>query len=510
MAVPVVTFVGPATLTADDPIVVEVTSTPALASGVIAFTFPGIPTTELAFAGVSFTENYVRDSRAEAITDGFRYSLFRRGGWPDTPTVMVVAQNTSEERSIANHAFAPIVGLAETGVTSLVPMASAAAPEPSGSGATYRDLEWFLSLYDRIIADDYLQPMRDGNGPGYEMFRAFARTMSRCSLAVRRFEDSATLLFSEGPAFSTGVVEFYRQSFGAGAVTVLPGTVVSDELGRAFFTTAPAVFGSTDLGPVTAPVRAMLPSYQWDLPGEQLAPSGQRIPGPINLVLRLLESPDFADPSILVRNVSATAGGREGALDLNALDRGIFRAPGEGDDSLRFRARALPDVVSPAAIRRLVASYLEAYLVDWEYIETARVEYQTFYDAEDGGLGYDPNLFYYDSAENDPPFRNRWLDSNEDTRCFLIVMEPIEPIEDVGGIYDDTATVLDNLESSHHLGGRAVSAFDFVDGDGDYLQLAYDGGDDALDAVYAGLWNAIQRARPAGITVGFVLRERGS
>ena len=86
----------------------------------------------------------------------------------------------------------------------------------------------------------------------------------------------------------------------------------------------------------------------------------------------------------------------------------------------------------------------------------------------------------------------------------------IEPIEDVGGIYDDTATVLDNLESSHHLGGRAVSAFDFVDGDGDYLQLAYDGGDDALDAVYAGLWNAIQRARPAGITVGFVLRERGS
>ena len=510
MATPVFTVLGPATLTAEDAITLEVISTPALALTVLALEYPGIPTVELVWDGAAFTGPYAATSTRTVIANGFRFTVRRAPAWPDTPVLVGSAANTAGEVGTVSYAWPPLLPAPAGDTTTLVPFASAGAPDLSGSGASLRDYDWFLALYDRIFPADYLRAMKEGEGPGYELFQAFARTAARVSLAVRRFEDGATLLFSEGPAFSTGTVEFFRQNYGAGAVTVLSGSLVADAQGRPFYTTADAVFGATALGPVTAPILAAVPSYQWDVPGEMLAPSGQAVPGTITRILRLLESPDFGDPSVQVRNIAPTTGGRDGQLDLNAMDRGIFRAPGEVDDSVRFRARALPDVVSPAAIRRLVASYLEAYGAGWEYIETALPAYQTFYDAEDGGLGYDPDLFFYDDFQDDPPFRNRWLDEVENSRCFLIAMDEIEPVEETGGVYDDEALNLDNLVSDHHLGGRAVSAFDFADGEADYLTMAYDGEDAALVAVYAGLWNAIQRARPAGITVGFVLRERGS
>ena len=78
MAVPVVTFVGPATLTADDPIVVEVTSTPALASGVIAFTFPGIPTTELPSAGAGANRSRITGCTRSSSSSHQEAGLRRR------------------------------------------------------------------------------------------------------------------------------------------------------------------------------------------------------------------------------------------------------------------------------------------------------------------------------------------------------------------------------------------------------------------------------------------------
>jgi hypothetical protein len=47
-------------------------------------------------------------------------------------------------------------------------------------------------------------------------------------------------------------------------------------------------------------------------------------------------------------------GGRAGTLDIRARGRGLPRAEGEGDSSLRRRLRIVPDAVSPAGIRRAV------------------------------------------------------------------------------------------------------------------------------------------------------------
>lgn len=506
MAPPTLTLIGPATLAADDAFVLEVTSVPALVRVSVALTFPGIPTTELVANNTTFTAPYERGSSVAVIANGYRYTVRRPPAWPDTPQLIASAVNSAGETNGLVYDWPPIATVAAPALTTLVPFAASGSPALSGSGAPSRNLASLLALFDRIFPEDYLQGMKSGAGPGYELFRAFARVAERASLAVQRFEDGATFLFSEGPAFSQGTVEFYRQNAGAGAVTVRAWTMVADELGRNFFTTADAVFGGAALGPVSAPIIAAVPSYQWDLPGVMLAPSGQSVPGPITHILRLLEIPDFGDPSIQVRNITPTTGGRDGQLDLNAMDRGIFRTAGEGDDHIRYRARALPDVVTPGAIRRITAGFLDAYHIAWEFIETARPEYQTFYDAEDGGEGYDPNLFTYDDPRGDTPFFNRWLDASEDTRCFLIAMDPGEPVDDVGGQYDDAFIELTELESRHRLGGRSATIYDIADGEADYATAAYDGGDAGLDALYAGLWDAIQRARPAGVTAGFVLR----
>lgn len=60
-----------------------------------------------------------------------------------------------------------------------------------------------------------------------------------------------------------------------------------------------------------------------------------------------------ADGSITFTATDMT-GGRAGTLDLKAQGKGMPRAPGESDVSLRKRLRASPDAVTPAGILRAV------------------------------------------------------------------------------------------------------------------------------------------------------------
>lgn len=66
-------------------------ASPGLRRVLPAVHFPGIPNTELVHDGDDFTENYRDRSAREAISGGFRYTILRKDGWPDAPTLIPFA-----------------------------------------------------------------------------------------------------------------------------------------------------------------------------------------------------------------------------------------------------------------------------------------------------------------------------------------------------------------------------------------------------------------------------------
>lgn len=87
---PVVAFISPPAGHAvgkNEPIVLEVTDNKGeLAKVLITVSFANSSTTEVMFNGSSFLGAYANSSR-EAITNGWRFMLRRRGGWTGSPTV---------------------------------------------------------------------------------------------------------------------------------------------------------------------------------------------------------------------------------------------------------------------------------------------------------------------------------------------------------------------------------------------------------------------------------------
>lgn len=53
--------------------------------------FPGLPTLELVHDGEEFTPDYFANSTRTAITGGFQYTILRKNGWVDAPTLIPFA-----------------------------------------------------------------------------------------------------------------------------------------------------------------------------------------------------------------------------------------------------------------------------------------------------------------------------------------------------------------------------------------------------------------------------------
>jgi hypothetical protein len=53
--------------------------------------FPGLPILELVHDGENFTSLYEAGSTRSAIANGFQYTIFRKNGWPDAPTLIPFA-----------------------------------------------------------------------------------------------------------------------------------------------------------------------------------------------------------------------------------------------------------------------------------------------------------------------------------------------------------------------------------------------------------------------------------
>ena len=78
---------------------------------------------------------------------------------------------------------------------------------------------------------------------------------------------------------------------------------------------------------------------------------------------------DWSDLGFALQEIEAPSGGRDADLDMIAWERGITRSSNESDESLRERVSALPDVVTPGAIRRTVNRALAPYNLHGEALD---------------------------------------------------------------------------------------------------------------------------------------------
>lgn len=384
---------------------------------------------------------------------------------------------------------------------------------------SYQDL---LDLIDRLYPSHYLYPLKS-TGPGYEFIQAMARMFARVSLANETLGNDGFFLLANSGAKATGTVYLWRQAAHPDAidVTVKAGSLLTTgQGGRDFVTTADVTFLAADdytvLHAVT--IEALAVGYEYNVQGQTVTAAGETLYGPVDTVKVLIESPDYGDVTIQVRQVSATAGGKDAALDSLGMDRGVARNPGELDDSYRFRLRSLPDTISPDAVDRAVRSALEHLGAYYDHIETWDLSYQTCYDAPATtfvGSDFDPNLFAFDDTRTLVPMRNCWLDTNDYRGAFIIAADNIQPILDVGMVYYDDPNpaepVVDATAAAHGSpltgGSRAPCAYDVpVDLDFGYIQGGYDGFDLSKNAVYKGLFDVLQSIKAYGVSATIELR----
>lgn len=513
MPAPVISGVNPTSgtaITVGQSIGFTVTSGTGLLRVFVSATLPGIGITEVVHDGTSFVPAYAPASSRTAVSGGFSYAIRRAPSWPDAPTVTVYAEDTAGLETVASFAW-PLTmppPLPPPATVPSFPTTGAASQAP----VVQHDQAYFLAFFDRNFDAGWLAPLKNTPQSGYETLQAFAAVGARLSAAVANLERGNVIVYASGGSKAAGLVEFYRGTATAGAVTIAAGTIVTtSDGGRDFMTTQPAAFGPSDVGPIAVGVIAVAQGWQWNVPGTVVTARGEVLPGAIDTIksfvqldpASVLPSPTFLDGTIQVKQVADTTGGADPMLDGLGADRGMVRRSGETDPAYRLRIRTLPDTVSKDAIVRQVTAFLLPYGASAQFIETFEQDYQSCWDAATGmppGPDFD-NLFVYDDPRPAFPFANRWLDDVEFRGAFIVVVPNFPTLRDYGSPWDDTAVdVAATILPSPTNGQRALAAYDLTTTPPGGLPWCWDGFDSRKQAVYAALWELLQQLKAAGVS----------
>jgi hypothetical protein len=297
-------------------------------------------------------------------------------------------------------------------------------------------------------------------------------------------------------------------------VTVKAGTIVTTSRShRDFQTTSDAIFLPTDLGPKISNVRAVAAGWEWNVQGQVTTAAGELLAGEIDTVKFPVQDPSYGDSSIQVRQVSDIVGGVAPMLEQLCSDRGVTRQSNESDDSLRQRAKTLPQTISPDAIITTAKTFLQPVGGDSTLIEPWSLNYQTCWDAPTSiaviyppntpsNIKFDTNTFIFDDPRPPVPFMNRWLDESDVAGTFILLVSNLVTINELGMAFDDPA--VDSLTLQSIAGIRAFPAFDVVQ-TSIITEPFLDGVDTEHDAVYSGLYQLMQVIKAAGIKASFEL-----
>lgn len=358
------------------------------------------------------------------------------------------------------------------------------------------DQTYFLGILDNSYPLEYIVGLKRTQNSGYEQFQGAAKVAERTSIAIGHFECDSFVISAEGGQKATGIIEVWKTD--PSAFTLLRGTKVSTIDGREFVTTEDIVFDGIDPGPFSVGIEAVTTGYEYNTQGEVIARNGELLSGDITQLVYAVVTPDTFDPTIQIRQILPTTGGRSKALDGLGADLGIDRIPFESDDEYRLRIKEIPDTVSPNAIIRGVNRLLQAR--DPSLSCTLReIGYPLF-----PGMYYDAGSSF-DSPQNpdhnfawdmDPNLRPadyyKLLVNNIDRRAFFIVEVPvISDSRDFGFVYDVAPTDAYPLANAYD-----TTAYDAKD-------AAYDGFTTYSGAFYKAIYDVIDQKRAAG--VGFTL-----
>lgn len=244
-----------------------------------------------------------------------------------------------------------------------------------------------LDLFDRLLPDHYLQPLKDP-GPGYELLKAYAAVAARMSEAVARVGTGNFIASAQGGSYATGQVEFYRDNDVFGDVQLLPGTIVATADGYTYQLTSTVTMQGTT--PQVANVRSTVRGWLYNKPGPITCADGSTIPGYIDRLVRPLvpvAPAPFAgnfDPTIKVRQLTDVTGGASPMLDGLGYDRGLPRLAGETDEAYRQRLIQLPATVTPTdvltQIDNILGPRLRALGLSYWYLEGWDLRFQTGWD----------------------------------------------------------------------------------------------------------------------------------
>lgn len=381
--------------------------------------------------------------------------------------------------------------------------ASFGAPPPP------QDSAYFLRMFDRLFPADYLEGLQAGGG--YEVLRGFAAVGERVSLMASRWAAATLAGYATLGARATGWVYLFRDSAAAGAVRVKAGTVVATADQRAFFTRADVSFDTSDLGPFAVPVEATLPGFEYNVDGESLTPLGEIVPGQINQIVLLLQDPEFGDPSIRVRNVAPTVGGRDPQLEQLAKDRGVSpRHANESEEEFRLRVKTLTFGVTAAGIEQTGRNLLRKWSPAFQFaiLDGWDVAYQTGYDGPLPGPATFPDAIFVYDDQRAPRAQNRWL-SHEDANGggFIAELSKLPCLQDQGLFLSDPAAIPADWLTPGTDGGRRA---------GNYLGLPFvlpsvvlpsglSARDAAADGSYASVYKMLQDLKAGGTTATMIL-----
>ncbi len=184
----------------------------------------------------------------------------------------------------------------------------------------------FLALFDRLLPQYYLEPMKQQIGPGYEYLQAVAKVMARVSESVAHMSDAVFIGTATGGARARTTVEISRNSSVFGAVTLLSGTLVGTFEGFLYQTLDSVSFGPSETGSKSVEVEAIARGWDWNKPGQTVALNGEVLPGSIiKLVSAVVPEGGTFDPTLTVKQTTDATGGISASLDGLGIDRGVYR-----------------------------------------------------------------------------------------------------------------------------------------------------------------------------------------
>jgi len=345
------------------------------------------------------------------------------------------------------------------------------------------------------------------NGQGYELLQAYGKLFEKVSLAVGQFQVLSTLAYSSGGQNAQASVEFYRQGLGAGAFTIKAGTIVkTSRTNRQYQTTADLAFGALNYYKA-ALVESLGQDSDYNVSGPIITADGTRLPGEIDTIVVPSLSPPFAEPNLYVRQVVDAVGGTAPVLDQLGADRGIPRLAGEADAAYKDRARALPDTISPAAIRRHLDKVFYPIMSHYDLFETWENRYQSCWNAPHGTVihptfGKLVNWAYNDKRTD--RFVPRWIGEVDHRSAYVLVTPLFAAFADRGMAYNDPLLVADIR--------RAASAWNSPVYDSFSLSGAYNAGDDtgpnARAIFLRSLYDLFTAIKGAGVNISFIPAEK--